>query len=59
MPERPTTARSDLCCGEIVRLAKLETVTGLPNRSTRTDRIERALNGARRQRSTFAIPFGS
>jgi diguanylate cyclase len=40
-----------------VRLATLDTLTGLPNRSTMTDRIERALQSARRQRSGFAILF--
>ncbi|WP_121321197.1 EAL domain-containing protein [Paraburkholderia sp. RAU2J] len=43
--------------GQIVRLATLDTLTGLPNRSTLTERIERALINARRQRSLFAILF--
>ncbi|MFL9949698.1 EAL domain-containing protein [Paraburkholderia agricolaris] len=43
--------------GQIVRLATLDTLTGLPNRSTLTDRIEHAIHGARRQRSLFAILF--
>ncbi|WP_345814940.1 EAL domain-containing protein [Paraburkholderia sp. PREW-6R] len=43
--------------GQIVRLATLDTLTGLPNRSTLTDRIERALQNSRRQRSGFAILF--
>ncbi|PRY05109.1 bifunctional diguanylate cyclase/phosphodiesterase [Paraburkholderia sp. BL25I1N1] len=43
--------------GQIVRLATLDTLTGLPNRSTLTERIERAILGARRQRTLFAILF--
>ncbi|MFM0156706.1 putative bifunctional diguanylate cyclase/phosphodiesterase [Paraburkholderia sediminicola] len=43
--------------GQIVRLATLDTLTGLPNRSTLTDRIDRAIQSARRQRSLFAILF--
>ncbi|MFM0627306.1 putative bifunctional diguanylate cyclase/phosphodiesterase [Paraburkholderia xenovorans] len=43
--------------GQIVRLATLDTLTGLPNRSTLTDRIERAILSARRQRTLFAILF--
>ncbi|MFM0159423.1 EAL domain-containing protein [Paraburkholderia sediminicola] len=43
--------------GQIVRLATLDTLTGLPNRSTLTERIERAIHNARRQRSLFAILF--
>ncbi|MFM0552108.1 EAL domain-containing protein [Paraburkholderia sediminicola] len=43
--------------GQIVRLATLDTLTGLPNRSTLTERIERAILSARRQRTLFAILF--
>ncbi|SDR24864.1 diguanylate cyclase/phosphodiesterase [Paraburkholderia fungorum] len=43
--------------GQIVRLATLDTLTGLPNRTTLTERIERAIHQARRQRSSFAILF--
>jgi diguanylate cyclase (GGDEF)-like protein len=43
--------------GEILRLATLDTLTGLPNRSTLTERIERAINGSRRQHAPFAILF--
>lgn len=43
--------------GQIVRLATLDTLTGLPNRSTLTDRIQHAIHVARRQRSLFAILF--
>ncbi|MFM0395592.1 putative bifunctional diguanylate cyclase/phosphodiesterase [Paraburkholderia phytofirmans] len=43
--------------GQIVRLATLDTLTGLPNRSTLTDRMERAILSARRQRTLFAILF--
>jgi diguanylate cyclase len=43
--------------GEILRLATLDTLTGLPNRSTLTERIERAINGSRRQHASFAILF--
>ncbi|CAH2896988.1 MAG: diguanylate cyclase/phosphodiesterase (GGDEF & EAL domains) with PAS/PAC sensor(s) [uncultured Paraburkholderia sp.] len=43
--------------GQIVRLATLDTLTGLPNRATLTERIERAIHAARRQRSLFAILF--
>ena len=43
--------------GQIVRLATLDTLTGLPNRSTLTERIDRAIHSARRQRSLFAILF--
>ncbi|CAH2781419.1 MAG: diguanylate cyclase/phosphodiesterase (GGDEF & EAL domains) with PAS/PAC sensor(s) [uncultured Paraburkholderia sp.] len=43
--------------GQIVRLATTDTLTGLPNRSTLTDCIERAIQSARRQRSGFAILF--
>ena len=42
---------------QIVRLATIDTLTGLPNRSTLTDRIERAIHSSRRQRSLFAILF--
>lgn len=43
--------------GQIVRLATVDTLTGLPNRTTLTDRIERAILSARRQRTLFAILF--
>jgi diguanylate cyclase len=43
--------------GQIVRLATLDTLTGLPNRTTLTERIERAILHARRHRSSFAILF--
>jgi diguanylate cyclase len=43
--------------GQIVRLATLDTLTGLPNRTTLTERIERAILTSRRQRSLFAILF--
>ncbi|MFM0729873.1 EAL domain-containing protein [Paraburkholderia sediminicola] len=43
--------------GQIVRLATLDTLTGLPNRSTLTDRIDRAIVEARRRRSLFAVLF--
>ncbi|AXL49981.1 diguanylate phosphodiesterase [Paraburkholderia caffeinilytica] len=43
--------------GQIVRLATLDTLTGLPNRSTLTERIDRAIHSARRRRSLFAILF--
>jgi diguanylate cyclase (GGDEF)-like protein len=41
--------------GQIVRLATLDTLTGLPNRSTLTECIERAIS--RRQHAPFAILF--
>ncbi|MFM0220555.1 putative bifunctional diguanylate cyclase/phosphodiesterase [Paraburkholderia dipogonis] len=43
--------------GQIVRLATLDTLTGLPNRTTLTERIERAILSARRQRTLFAVLF--
>ncbi|MEX3634275.1 putative bifunctional diguanylate cyclase/phosphodiesterase [Paraburkholderia sp. BR14320] len=43
--------------GQIVRLATLDVLTGLPNRATLTERIERAISGARRQRTSFAVLF--
>ncbi|WGS53856.1 EAL domain-containing protein [Paraburkholderia sp. D15] len=43
--------------GQIVRLATIDTLTGLPNRSTLTERIERTIQVSRRQRSLFAILF--
>ncbi|MEC5408205.1 EAL domain-containing protein [Paraburkholderia sp. MPAMCS5] len=43
--------------GQIVRLATLDTLTGLPNRATLTERIDGAILAARRQRSLFAILF--
>ncbi|MEW9583428.1 putative bifunctional diguanylate cyclase/phosphodiesterase [Paraburkholderia sp. DGU8] len=41
--------------GQIVRLATLDTLTGLPNRSTLTECIERAIS--RRQHAPFALLF--
>ncbi|NML30168.1 putative bifunctional diguanylate cyclase/phosphodiesterase [Paraburkholderia antibiotica] len=43
--------------GQIVRLATLDVLTGLPNRATLTERIERAIIHARRQHSSFAVLF--
>jgi diguanylate cyclase len=43
--------------GQIVRLATLDTLTGLPNRTTLTERIESAIELAQRRRSVFAILF--
>ncbi|RFU45050.1 bifunctional diguanylate cyclase/phosphodiesterase [Paraburkholderia sp. DHOC27] len=43
--------------GQIVRLATLDTLTGLPNRTTLTERIEAAIELARRRNSVFAILF--
>jgi diguanylate cyclase (GGDEF)-like protein len=43
--------------GEIVRLATLDTLTGLPNRATLTKRIESAIELARRRHNVFAILF--
>jgi diguanylate cyclase (GGDEF)-like protein len=43
--------------GQIVRLATLDTLTGLPNRTTLTERIESAIELARRRNSVFAILF--
>ncbi|MFM0339431.1 putative bifunctional diguanylate cyclase/phosphodiesterase [Paraburkholderia fungorum] len=43
--------------GQIVRLATIDVLTGLPNRRTLTERIERAIQSARRQRTMFAILF--
>ncbi|MFM0738123.1 EAL domain-containing protein [Paraburkholderia xenovorans] len=43
--------------GQVLRLATLDTLTGLPNRSTLTERIERAIGSARRQRTLSAILF--
>ncbi|SIT45545.1 conserved membrane hypothetical protein [Paraburkholderia ribeironis] len=43
--------------GQLLRLATLDTLTGLPNRSTLTERIERAIDRAHRQRPLFAILF--
>ena len=43
--------------GQIVRLATVDTLTGLPNRATLIERIERAIHHAKRQRSHFAILF--
>jgi diguanylate cyclase (GGDEF)-like protein len=42
---------------QIVRLATIDALTGLPNRATLTERIERAISGARRQHTTFAVLF--
>ncbi|ASW02826.1 putative bifunctional diguanylate cyclase/phosphodiesterase [Paraburkholderia aromaticivorans] len=43
--------------GQIVRLATLDSLTGLPNRSTLTERIEHAIHRAQRQRSLCAVLF--
>ncbi|EEA03307.1 diguanylate cyclase/phosphodiesterase [Burkholderia sp. H160] len=43
--------------GQVVRLATLDALTGLPNRATLTERIERAISVARRQHSSFAVLF--
>jgi diguanylate cyclase (GGDEF)-like protein len=43
--------------GQIVRLATLDTLTGLPNRATLTERIDSAIERARRRNSMFAILF--
>ncbi|WP_233805980.1 putative bifunctional diguanylate cyclase/phosphodiesterase [Paraburkholderia sp. HP33-1] len=43
--------------GQIVRLATLDALTGLPNRATLTERIERAISVARRQHTSFAVLF--
>ncbi|MFL9960567.1 EAL domain-containing protein [Paraburkholderia sediminicola] len=54
-------ARTSLLTGAVSRLngqiVRLDTLTGLPNRSTLTERIERAINGSRRQQTPFAILF--
>jgi diguanylate cyclase (GGDEF)-like protein len=43
--------------GQIVRLATLDTLTGLPNRTTLTKRIESAIELARRRHNVFAVLF--
>lgn len=43
--------------GQILQLATLDTLTGLPNRATLTERIERAIHAGRRQGSLFAVLF--
>ncbi|WP_407668638.1 putative bifunctional diguanylate cyclase/phosphodiesterase [Paraburkholderia xenovorans] len=43
--------------GQIVRLATLDSLTGLPNRATLTERIEHAIHRAQRQRSLCAVLF--
>jgi diguanylate cyclase (GGDEF)-like protein len=43
--------------GQIVQLATLDALTGLPNRSTLTERIEHAIQRAQRQRSMCAVLF--
>jgi diguanylate cyclase (GGDEF)-like protein len=43
--------------GQIVRLATLDTLTGLPNRATLTERIVSAIELARRRHNMFAILF--
>jgi diguanylate cyclase (GGDEF)-like protein len=43
--------------GQIVRLATLDTLTGLPNRATLTERIGSAIELARRRHNVFAILF--
>jgi diguanylate cyclase len=43
--------------GQIVRLATLDTLTGLPNRTTLTERVQGAIDVARRRNSVFGILF--
>ena len=43
--------------GQILRLATLDTLTGLPNRATLTTRIASAIELARRRHNVFAILF--
>ncbi|MDE1182282.1 EAL domain-containing protein [Paraburkholderia sp.] len=43
--------------GQIVRLATIDTLTGLPNRKTLKERIERAIDQSRRRSGMFAILF--
>ncbi len=43
--------------GEILRLATLDTLTGLPNRSTLNARITEAVDKASRQQTGFAVLF--
>lgn len=43
--------------GQIVRMATFDTLTDLPNRSTLTERVGRAIQAARRQHNLFAILF--
>jgi diguanylate cyclase len=43
--------------GQIVRLATLDTLTGLPNRATLTERVDTAIELARRRNNGFAILF--
>ncbi|SDI41918.1 putative bifunctional diguanylate cyclase/phosphodiesterase [Paraburkholderia phenazinium] len=43
--------------GQIVRLATLDTLTGLPNRTTLTERVATAIELARHRHNVFAILF--
>ncbi|MCC8394693.1 EAL domain-containing protein [Paraburkholderia sp. MMS20-SJTR3] len=43
--------------GQIVRLATLDALTGLPNRATLTERIDSAIAHGRRQNTSFAVLF--
>jgi diguanylate cyclase (GGDEF)-like protein len=43
--------------GQIVRMAMFDTLTDLPNRRTLTERIEHAIQAARRNQTLFAILF--
>ncbi len=43
--------------GQIMRLATLDTLTGLPNRATLTERVDSAIELARRRHNSFAILF--
>jgi len=43
--------------GQIVRLATLDTLTGLPNRTTLTERIQSAIELAGRRHNVFAVLF--
>lgn len=43
--------------GQIVHLATVDTLTGLPNRWTLMERVERAIDAARGRRNMFAILF--
>jgi diguanylate cyclase len=43
--------------GQIVRMATFDTLTDLPNRRTLTERIEHAIQAARRNHTLFAVLF--
>jgi diguanylate cyclase len=43
--------------GQIVRMATFDTLTDLPNRRTLTERIEHAIQAARRNQTLFAVLF--